>query len=366
MEKKVTVVVPSYNTEKQIEKCLDTICAQTLSGIEIIVVDDGSTDNTVSVAEEYAKKDSRISVIKNQHSNAGEARNTGLDRAEGEYIVFWDSDDFFALTALEKLYKKCKAENADICICDAFHVDDKSGKRVLGNKNNYQYLVKGNTYNRKINPDYILNITTNVPWNKMFRTGFIKDQGIRFQSIERANDAFFTMSAMTLAERITIIKDPLIYWRTNQKISTTSDKSRSPMCVFKAFEETERFLEERGVYDEVKKSFLNRAVDSYLYSLKCQKSLSTIDNFRESFDYIKNEAFGKLGWDKIEPTDIYKQNKYETLKHVTEGSYEEYMIFMEGELQEKYNKTINSKVYKLAKRIAWFPRMLRKRMGKKV
>lgn len=365
MEKKVTVVVPSYNTEKQIEKCLDTICAQTLKDIEIIVVDDGSTDGTVSIAEEYAKKDNRISVIKNQHENAGAARNAGLDKSEGEYIVFWDSDDFFAVSALEKLYKKCKAEDADICICDAFHVDDKSGKRVLGNKNNYQYLVNGNTYNRKINPDYILNITTNVPWNKMFRTGFIKNQGIRFQSIERANDAFFTMSAMTLAEKITVIKDPLIYWRINQKISTTSDKSRSPMCVFKAFEETKRFLEERGVYGEVKKSFLNRAVDSYLYSLKCQKNLSSIDSFRESFDYMKNEAFPRLGWENIGPDDIYKQNKYETLMHVINGSYEEYMLFMEDELQTRYNKTINSKAYRFARKIAWFPRMLKRRMGLK-
>ncbi|WP_026509850.1 glycosyltransferase family 2 protein [Butyrivibrio sp. LC3010] len=361
MEKKVTVVVPSYNTENQIEKCLDTICSQTLKDIEIIVVDDGSSDRTADIADEYAKKDDRIQVVRNEHQNAGVARNTGLDKATGEYIVFWDSDDFFAVNALDKLYTKCKAENADICICDAYHVDDKSGKRIPGNKNNYQYLINGDTYNRKTNPDYILNITTNVPWNKMFRTGFIKSTGIRFQSIERANDAFFTMSAMVLADKVTIIRDSLIYWRFNQKISTTSDKSRSPMCVFRAFEETKRFLEEKGVYEEVKRSFLNRAVDSYLYSLKCQKSLSTIDSFRESFDYIKNEAFGKLGWDEIRTDDIYKHNKYLTLKHVTEGSYEEYMLFMESELQSKYNKTVNSKAYKIGKKMLWLPKKLFRR-----
>lgn len=359
MEKKVTVVVPSYNTENQIGRCLESICNQSLKDIEIIVVDDGSTDKTVDIAESYAKKDDRITVIRNEHSNAGVARNTGLDKAEGEYIVFWDSDDFFAINALLKLYKKCKAVDADICICDAYHVDEKSGKRLRGNKNNYQYLISKDVYNRKSNPDYILNITTNVPWNKMFRVEFIRSQGIRFQSIEKANDAFFTMSAMALADKITVIKDPLIYWRFNQKISTTSDKSRSPMCVFRAFEETRRFLEEKGVYDEVKKSFLNRAVDSYLYSLKCQKSLKTIDSFRESFDYIKNNAFPNLGWNEITSEDIYKANKYELLKHVTDGSYEEYMMFMESELQAKYNKTISSKAYRIGKKLAWLPRALK-------
>ena len=109
MGKKVTVVVPSYNTENQIGRCLESICNQSLKDIEIIVVDDGSTDKTVDIAESYAKKDDRIIVIRNEHSNAGVARNTGLDKAEGEYIVFWDSDDFFAINALLKLYKKCKA-----------------------------------------------------------------------------------------------------------------------------------------------------------------------------------------------------------------------------------------------------------------
>ena len=100
-EVKVSVIMPVYNVEKYLRQSLDSVLAQTLSEIEIICVDDGSTDGSYDILEEYAAKDQRITVLKQQNQYAGVARNHGLEKAGGKYVVFWDSDDFFEKNALQ-------------------------------------------------------------------------------------------------------------------------------------------------------------------------------------------------------------------------------------------------------------------------
>ncbi len=112
---KVSIIIPVYNVEKYLKECLNSVVNQTLKEIEIICVDDGSTDNSLSILEEYAKKDNRINLLKQENSGAGAARNKGLDSARGEYIYFLDSDDFLELNAIEILYNQIAKNQADIC-----------------------------------------------------------------------------------------------------------------------------------------------------------------------------------------------------------------------------------------------------------
>ena len=111
---KVSVIIPIYNTEKYLRKCLDSVCNQTLSDIEIICVNDCSTDNSLEILEEYASKDNRIKLIDfKENKGAAVARNAGIDEAKGEYIGFVDSDDFIDLDFYEKLYNKAVKSGAD-------------------------------------------------------------------------------------------------------------------------------------------------------------------------------------------------------------------------------------------------------------
>lgn len=114
---KVSVIVPVYNGEKHLEQCMDSITGQTLREIEIICVDDGSADRSLEILERYAKKDERIRVICQKNAGAGAARNRGLLRAKGKYIVFWDADDKFDRKALELMYLKMQKKQTDICVC---------------------------------------------------------------------------------------------------------------------------------------------------------------------------------------------------------------------------------------------------------
>ena len=114
---KVSVILPIYNEEKYLAQCLDSICGQTLKEIEIICVDDGSTDNSTHILKDYAKKDSRITLITQENQFAGAARNKGMACAVGKYLSFLDADDYYAPEMLEKMVKEAEENRADIVMC---------------------------------------------------------------------------------------------------------------------------------------------------------------------------------------------------------------------------------------------------------
>src|SRR5699024_4494271 len=113
----ISVIVPVYNVEKYVRRCIDSICGQTYSNLEIILIDDGSTDSSGKICDEMAAKDGRISVIHQENKGLSQARNAGLDQAKGEYIAFVDSDDYLSLNMYECLLKSLKENNADVVRC---------------------------------------------------------------------------------------------------------------------------------------------------------------------------------------------------------------------------------------------------------
>ena len=124
---KISVIVPVYNQEKHIGRCLDSILGQSLEDIEVILVDDGSTDSTPEILRSYQQKDPRITILQQQNLYAGVARNNGLAAAQGDYAIFWDSDDYFAEDALESLYREIIETDADICVGNATKEDVQTG-----------------------------------------------------------------------------------------------------------------------------------------------------------------------------------------------------------------------------------------------
>lgn len=113
---KVSIIIPAYNEEKRIGKCIESLQNQTLKEIEIIIIDDGSKDNTFNVCNQYAKNDSRIKIIKKNNEGQGIARNIGINQAKGKYVGFVDADDYVEKTMYQKLYEKCEKYNADTCM----------------------------------------------------------------------------------------------------------------------------------------------------------------------------------------------------------------------------------------------------------
>ena len=193
---KVSVIIPVYNVEEYLCKCLDSVINQTLKEIEIICVDDGSTDNSLEILKEYATKDNRITIITQKNLYAGVARNSGLAQAKGEYLSFLDSDDFFELNMLKESYKKAIAEKADIVIFGykQYNVLDKSVTIKNGfNDKLLQFDNKSSEYKK-----HIFEITNPMPWNKLYSSRYIKSKQIQFQALPVANDLYFVYAAILL------------------------------------------------------------------------------------------------------------------------------------------------------------------------
>ncbi len=204
---KVSVVVPVYNKEKHLHECLDSIMNQTLTDLEIICVDDGSTDNSLSIIEEYAEKDKRISIIKQENLYAGVARNKGMEAAQGEYIAFIDADDYIDLDFFEVLYKIAKKNEADVV---------KSPY-----KEEYEDYMIEVPYNilLKIKFDQNLELLTGhhstVIWNAIYRLSFLKENNILFQNVKHANDVLFSTKVSVYAQKSFPVVDVFYFHRKN-------------------------------------------------------------------------------------------------------------------------------------------------------
>jgi len=270
---KVSVIIPCYNAEYVLESCLDSVLSQTLKDIEVICVDDGSTDNTLNILHKYASLDSRLSVITQQNQYAGVARNNGMAQATGKYFSFLDSDDFFEPTMLKKMYEKCEQDNADICICDS-GIYEMSTNRVLYDIYQLQrYLLpEFIPFSREDAPDDIMTLCNPAPWNKMFRSDFIREHGLQFQALKRSNDVFFSEAAMVMAKRITICDQWFITRRRGSSTSLTETMGDDPFCFYYSNKAVKDFLIEKGLYEKYKISFLKRTLSSGLHALRMTKT----------------------------------------------------------------------------------------------
>ena len=265
---KVSVVVPIYNVERYIRRCLRDLTQQTLRDIEIICVDDGSTDGTDRLLADAASKDSRITVIRQQNAGAGIARNTGLTHARGEYVFFCDPDDSCSRHMLKGMYRRARQTDADIVIAGKCIVDAESGKFLakFGFHRNIWALKQ--PFSGQDMAEHVFTLAKSVPWDKLFRRGFIEDNGLRFQNISRSNDVFFVDMALALAKRIALV--PRAYYRYSQDRvgSLQFCKDKTPLVFLDAYVALEEGLRARGVFRTFAESYMRAFFSSVLFNLR--------------------------------------------------------------------------------------------------
>lgn len=335
-EIKVSVIVPVYNAERYLRICLDSIVAQTLTDIEIICVDDGSTDHSLEILQEYMRNDSRIQVVHQQNMYAGAARNAGKKIARGKYLVFWDSDDYFYPEALEKMYHQCELDSADICVCGANQFLEDIQQEVSAVRYmNPRRIPEQIPFNRKTNPDYILNFTTEAPWNKMFLRSFIEDIRLDFQAIRNGNDIYFVVNALCMAERITVLEDHLLCYRKNQTSSLVGTLYKSPLTPLQAWIDTCENLKKNDIFP--RKSFCNKVMASIFYLLH---NMSNWEAFQEGFLFLQSEGLQKLSFTEDRDEDFFYTDWHlpclQHLQHDTPQQFLTYFSYL------TYNQQVNA------------------------
>ena len=222
---KISVIMPVYNVELYLRECLDSVRAQSFTDWECICVDDGSTDASPAILDEYAAKDSRFRVINCEHTNAGAARNAGLDIAQGEYLSFLDSDDVFAPQMLEVMAEVLDETSADIVSCryKDFHAGDDLAFLTVPLHPPYSFKVINN-------PSDTVNIFTtwvSWAWDKLFRRHFIDKAGLRFQEIASWNDLLFVNSALTLSTRTATMENIFVGHRKHKSSIMATSLART-------------------------------------------------------------------------------------------------------------------------------------------
>lgn len=280
----ISVIIPVYNTEKYINKCIDSVLNQTLNNTEIILIDDGSTDRSFEIMQRYKTKNDRIKIIRQKNLYAGVARNNGLKYATGEYVYFLDSDDFITPKCLEKTYIHAKNTNADIVLFNCSIYNENLGEYKKHCFLNVKNISKS-VFNVFDYPNEIFKCTNPGAMTKLYRRDFIDENNLLFSKYKTSNDIYFTSISLVLARVISIVNEDLVVYREN---SQTSVQKRIDTTdnIINALNDIKEKLYEKKLYNIVEKSYIYRSIASIIYTL-------------EIIDYKSKNIFIKKLYDKF-------------------------------------------------------------------
>lgn len=274
----ISVIIPVYNVEKYVAKCLDTVIAQSYSDLEIIVVDDGSTDSSGEICDEYAAKDSRIHVIHKSNGGLSSARNVALDVATGEYIAFVDSDDYLALDAFEKCYIKLMETGADVCMFSHYTVNNTA---CIPHKLPFEKdFYNSSEVKNFIFPKFFGKTATDAElegfvWRQIFKREIIGDLRFRSEREYFAEDVVFDIELYTKVSGFCAVNEPLYYYRYLE--TSLSNKYRENL--FHKLQNLLRFMEQiakRNNMDDIRERILRCAYRFALYGCRNLKNASTL------------------------------------------------------------------------------------------
>lgn len=254
---KMSIIVPVYNVEKYLKECLNSIINQSLREIEVICVNDGSTDHSLEILNEYAKSDTRIRVISKVNDGLGAARNTGINHAYGEYLGFVDSDDFIDLNMFEELYNRAIEVDADVVIGNLeLYFTDTGETKLYRDYDCYQKLDDKKFFTAYDETWIVQNIGV---WDRIYKKQFIDQYHLRNPEHVIFEDALFSFQTSVLAQRISVINRPFYKYRKNTGTAITDNEIQNDNYKYDFLSncrDIKFFLQKQGNYDRFSCDFL--------------------------------------------------------------------------------------------------------------
>lgn len=309
---KVSVLVPIYNVEKFLPECLESLTKQTLKDIEIICINDGSTDSSPKIIQQYAEKDSRIVIINKKNSGYGDSMNQGLAIAKGEYIGIVESDDFIEKNSFAALYDMAEKYNLEV---------------VKGNY--YEYVTQGRQDIRKsdmflpketnciIDPYFSRHIFYQQPsiWSAIYKRSFLKDNNIDFLPSPGASyqDAGFNFKVFAMARKVLFVNDAFLHYRQDNPNSSVKSNGKI-YCVKEEYDNVEKYLKDKKVLSDFGYTLANVRLSSYIWNMK-RLNLASAYKFGKVIkkDYINikqngylHKAYGYESWYRKDKTLIIR------------------------------------------------------------
>ena len=321
---RISVIIPVHNAKSYLRECLDSILSQTEKNIEVLCVDDGSTDGSTEILAGHANADPRIKILTEPCSGAGAARNLGLAHAQGTYLYFMDADDVCEPELLERAADELDTHRAQVVVFESWVYDSERSSNRLATWN----LRVDNLPPEKVFPgrdiaDKLFLTFGNCPWNKLFLHSFIKENNLRFQEVSRANDLLFTCSALALAERICTIKQPFYHYRTTSSGSLQATKDKDPLAFWTAYAALGSFLRDKGLYEVFHRGYLNHTLDGIVFNADSLKTLQGLRMLKAAVPSLIEPELGVLNLPEDLFDDTAQLNQYQSL---CEDPLDEYLF----------------------------------------
>lgn len=360
---KVSIVIPVYNVQKYLRKCLESVVNQTLQDIEIICVDDGSTDSSGQILDEYASNDSRIKVIHKTNSGYGNSMNIGFENATGEYIGIIESDDYAELNMFETLYGIAHNNDLDV-IKSSFYfyysvpVEKNEKFEIVSNVISGVTMKPSTYFKSNMEMVELYNIKPSI-WSAIYKRDFIRKNKIRFLETPGASfqDTSFNFKVWALAERAQLIQDAFLHYRQDGEGSSINSKAKI-FCVCDEYEEMEKFLAGNPV--------LQGRLDYVLQRIKYDTYMWNLDRLSKKYKFIFLERASEEFKEAIKKGTMnmryFESNKWEDMYKIASDPIEYYnkKIARGGKpsyWELKYKKIRNSLTYKIGSCFTILPRV---------
>jgi len=261
---KLSIIVPVYNAEKHLKECLDSIINQTLTEIEIIIINDGSTDNSKELILEYVRNDCRITFIDSVNEGVSAARNKGIERAQGQYIGFVDADDYIAPTMYQRLFDIAEENNSSIAICNAIEVAEKQEFKKRLQLHNESFLIRDKT-------DLVLDLLSfkydSANWNKIYASNIVKRYNLKFdKQLAIWEDLLFNLKFIVYADKITTLSEGLYYYRVHDTSVIANSKLLLSEQYNLFYESYVSFCDKNSLFLE-KEVFIKERAGSCIFNL---------------------------------------------------------------------------------------------------
>lgn len=364
---KVSIIVPVYNVEKYLRQCMDSIIVQTLKDIEIICIDDGSTDSSGGILDDYASKDDRIRVIHKENSGYGNSMNIGLDAATGEYVGIVESDDYADENMFQTLYRIADENKLDVVKSSFFYyytepIEKNEKCEIVSKILERKTICPSTFFESNMEMVEFYNIKPTI-WSAIYRREFLVENRIRFLETPGASyqDAGFNFKVMATAQRVQLIKDAFLHYRQDSIGSSINSKGKV-FCVCDEYAEMQRFLDERPIIKGRLEYVMQRIkFDTYMWNYeRLAQKYKYIFLERVSEEYKEGLHNGTMN------KDYFEWYKWNAMNEIADNPAEYHTsrclnkIDSESHWEAEYNRVINSMTYRVGNCITIGPRIIRR------
>ena len=338
---RISVVIPIYNVEQYLEEAISSLLRQTFIDFELLCVNDGSPDNSLAILEDFSKKDSRVKIINKENGGCGSARNRALEEASGEYVYFFDPDDYVLPNTLEDLYINALLNESDLVIFKIARFIDGQDIEYDSPYFDFDNVFKGVNFNRFTfdyhdAKHYVMNAAF-APWSKLYKKSFIdKYDDFRFDLGVAFDDVPFHVKSMLRAKRISFVPKFLYHYRyvNPTSVNHTSTKNKD---IFKIFDLVEDFLKKNGYFEELKEEY-------YTFCLT-HTSYYIIPSNSEEYFKLAKEKYESIDYQYVANLSQYMQKIYEYV--LISENLREYKLRLDYYLASDKNLRLNKRIERL-------------------